>query len=444
MTAPRRKTVAILGASADRRKFGNKSVRAHQAAGWKVYPINPHGGFIEGLPVYQTLADLPTPVDRVSLYLPPPLGLRLLPEIAAANPTEFFVNPGAGNAELLAEARRLGLNPIPACSIVALGLPPDRLKEALREDPASPADTPHPGLEPLDCPPAKPVAEATGPGHPQTPPPLDYPQRPTLPGWSRHTLLTDEEPLPPHRTFAKDYRDAFAYPFWSIGNAFTFCVVAAVAVWLYPRSLYAGFSPMLYAKPLAYGVIAGWLWGFYFSVVTATTKDSDDLPDLLPDPLISTALHSLVRYLGAAAVAFLPAALNFLLCRGEILPPAAETLLPLWIALGAFLLPISLLLFAFEMPAAFYRPDRILRTIWRTFLPYVAIWPVVLAHALAQIIAYFPSGQAWLGWTAADPPWCWLGETGCRLSATYLALVAMRVIGLYYLHHRHRFAVVAE
>ena len=42
-------TVAVVGASADRRKFGNKSVRAHLAQGYDVYPVNPKAGEVEGL-----------------------------------------------------------------------------------------------------------------------------------------------------------------------------------------------------------------------------------------------------------------------------------------------------------------------------------------------------------------------------------------------------------
>src|SRR5439155_125292 len=83
---PKRKkpTVAIVGASADRSKFGNKSVRAHLAQGFDVYPVNPKGGQVEGLPVYLRLADVPAAhLDRVSLYVPPAVGLSLLPEIAA-------------------------------------------------------------------------------------------------------------------------------------------------------------------------------------------------------------------------------------------------------------------------------------------------------------------------------------------------------------------------
>jgi len=117
-------TVAVLGASADRSKYSNKSVRAHQAQGWDVYPVNPKGGEIEGLKVYASLADIPVALDRATMYLPPAVGVNVLDEIAAAKPKEFFVNPGAESDELLDKARSLGLDPILACSIVDLGVTP--------------------------------------------------------------------------------------------------------------------------------------------------------------------------------------------------------------------------------------------------------------------------------------------------------------------------------
>lgn len=120
-----RKTVAIIGASAERAKYGNKSVRAHAKQGWEVYPINPRGGEIEGLRVYTSLNAVPVKLNRVSLYLSPAAGMKVLPEIASVRPAEFFVNPGAESEELIAEARRLGLDPIQACSIVNIGEEPD-------------------------------------------------------------------------------------------------------------------------------------------------------------------------------------------------------------------------------------------------------------------------------------------------------------------------------
>lgn len=118
------KSVAIIGASANRRKYGNISVRAHQRQGWTVYPVNPHETEIEGLRVYATLADAPRPVNRVSLYVPPEIGVRLIPEIVAAAPAELFVNPGAESPELVNAAIAAGLTPLLACSIVSIGLTP--------------------------------------------------------------------------------------------------------------------------------------------------------------------------------------------------------------------------------------------------------------------------------------------------------------------------------
>jgi hypothetical protein len=123
-------TVAILGASLDRSKFGNKSVRAHQQKGYTVYPVNPKGGEIEGLQAYRSLAEVPDgKLDRISLYLPPAIGLQALDDIAARGCDELWLNPGSVSAELVEKAHKLGLNAIQGCSIVNLGISPSSLAE---------------------------------------------------------------------------------------------------------------------------------------------------------------------------------------------------------------------------------------------------------------------------------------------------------------------------
>jgi uncharacterized protein len=119
-------TVAILGASADHSKFGNKAVRAFLARGYDVYPVNPKGGEVEGLTVHRSLADIPEDVklDRISVYLPPAVGLKTLPEIAARGCEELWLNPGSESDELVSEAEKHGLHVIQACSIVAIGESP--------------------------------------------------------------------------------------------------------------------------------------------------------------------------------------------------------------------------------------------------------------------------------------------------------------------------------
>lgn len=119
------KTIAVVGASADRRKFGNKCVRAFLSAGWTVYPVHPTETSVEGLPVFRSVADVPAErLDVVSVYLNPKVGLAVLPTFTAKPVGEVWFNPGAESEELLAKAKELGLHAIPACSIVGYGMSP--------------------------------------------------------------------------------------------------------------------------------------------------------------------------------------------------------------------------------------------------------------------------------------------------------------------------------
>ncbi|HEX5218821.1 MAG TPA: CoA-binding protein [Verrucomicrobiae bacterium] len=121
------KTVAIIGASNDRAKFGNKAVRAFVQQGYEVFPVNPREETIEGLRAFKSITDVPLRPQMISVYLPPPVLLNVLPDIAAKGCDELWLNPGTESDEVLAEAGRLGLNVIQACSIVGVGVSPSQL-----------------------------------------------------------------------------------------------------------------------------------------------------------------------------------------------------------------------------------------------------------------------------------------------------------------------------
>ncbi len=116
------KSVAVIGASDDHTKYGNKAVKAYLYRGYKVYPVNPKEETIEGLKAYRSILDIQAEVDRATLYVPSEVGLKVIEEIAQKGVKELYVNPGAESDELVKKARKLGLNPILACSIHAIGL----------------------------------------------------------------------------------------------------------------------------------------------------------------------------------------------------------------------------------------------------------------------------------------------------------------------------------
>jgi uncharacterized protein len=118
------KVVAVIGASSNRNKFGNKALRAFKAEGYTVIPINPNEPEIEGMRTFGSVLDVPQPIDMATVYVPPEIGERLLAEFEAKQIPEIWVNPGAESDELLADARRRKLNVIAACSIIGIGRSP--------------------------------------------------------------------------------------------------------------------------------------------------------------------------------------------------------------------------------------------------------------------------------------------------------------------------------
>lgn len=119
-----KKRIAIVGASTNSDKFGNKSVRAYQHADWEVFPVNPGADTVEGLTAYPSLADVPGELDRISVYLPPAATHSILDEIAARGAGDVWFNPGASNPGVSAAARAKGIPVVDACSIVAIGRSP--------------------------------------------------------------------------------------------------------------------------------------------------------------------------------------------------------------------------------------------------------------------------------------------------------------------------------
>jgi uncharacterized protein len=118
------KTVAVIGASNTRSKYGNKAVRAFRQQGYTVVPINPHEREVEGLRTYASVLDVPHDLDMATFYVPPEIGVHVIEQVAAKRISEVWLNPGSEDDRLLARAEELGIRPILACSIMGIGVSP--------------------------------------------------------------------------------------------------------------------------------------------------------------------------------------------------------------------------------------------------------------------------------------------------------------------------------
>lgn len=116
--------VAIIGASTNRQKFGNKALRAFRHQGHTVIPVNPRAQTIEGERAYASVLDYPGPIDEATVYVPPEIGVRVMDELARKGVPTVWLNPGADGPAVIARARQLGLTLHVACSILGIGESP--------------------------------------------------------------------------------------------------------------------------------------------------------------------------------------------------------------------------------------------------------------------------------------------------------------------------------
>jgi predicted CoA-binding protein len=119
-----KQSIAVVGASRDRAKFGNKCVRAYAAEGWEVYPVNLTADRVEGLEAYASISAVPGELQRISIYVPPEVTERIIPEIADKGAWEVWFNPGSAGPAVLAKARDHGLAVRDGCSIRDIGRAP--------------------------------------------------------------------------------------------------------------------------------------------------------------------------------------------------------------------------------------------------------------------------------------------------------------------------------
>ena len=113
----------VVGASANRDKYGNKVLRCYQQNGRTVIPVNPNETAIEGIPCAATVNDLSADVTSISMITPPAVTANLVPLVIEKGIQNIWMQPGAEHPDAVALCRQRGVNVIAdgSCLLVVLG-----------------------------------------------------------------------------------------------------------------------------------------------------------------------------------------------------------------------------------------------------------------------------------------------------------------------------------
>ena len=93
-------SIALIGASNDRSKYGNKIYRDLRNKGYKVTPINPKEEKIEGDRAYTSIEEMKELPDIANFVVPPPVAMKIAQNITKLGIKHLWFQPGSESKEL--------------------------------------------------------------------------------------------------------------------------------------------------------------------------------------------------------------------------------------------------------------------------------------------------------------------------------------------------------
>jgi uncharacterized protein len=113
----------VVGASADRSKYGNRVLRCYQMHGRRVVPVNPSAGEIEGLKCVASVSELPDFATSISIITPPAVTEKVVEQAIARGIRNIWMQPGAESEAAVQKCIESGVNVIAdgSCILVVLG-----------------------------------------------------------------------------------------------------------------------------------------------------------------------------------------------------------------------------------------------------------------------------------------------------------------------------------
>lgn len=188
---------------------------------------------------------------------------------------------------------------------------------------------------------------------------------------------------------------------------------------------------------ISFVVVWGWLLGFYLNIIYETAFGIDQLPQIYLGTSV-TFMWYIIKPFFVFFFTMLAVQLPFIIAL-SLLADKGITLQNIWqihtgfhlllqslFILGLFLFPIAILTTAVGNDFTLLRPDYILTSIFRAFIPYITVVALLVAACILETKTAPYDGSPF----AITAP-----RLAFNLTVQIIAIIAMRSIGLFYRHY---------
>ena len=187
--------------------------------------------------------------------------------------------------------------------------------------------------------------------------------------------------------------------------------------------------------------IWGWLFGFYLNIIYETAFEIDKLPEIYLGTSVTFVWYIIkpffLLFINMAVVQLTFINMRIMLKEDVITYEnilQAETglhlLLQIFFFFGLFLFPIAVLTTAVGRDLTMFRPDYLLASVFKAFVPYVVTVVLLIAAAILETQTTQRTDADLL--TTA-------GHLVMNFAVQVIAIIAMRSIGLFYRHYNCHF-----
>lgn len=252
---------------------------------------------------------------------------------------------------------------------------------------------------------------------------------------------SDVQRVNPDGRHAGDLSRRWAAYWKDVGGSFVLILNPSNLPTIITLCIISGVQPIVSMAP-CFGfvgglVLSGWLCSFYFNLVLHAAGGETDMPEMsFFGGWVDDVFVPLFKFAGVTVLCMLPFIVYSLTSSVgffEALEGEDSTALLLWV-LGALAFPMIMLMTALGGLGSLMHPILLLQTLARTFIPYA----VTCALVGGAIYGMMKASEALMMQQGGKNPFG--VQVLVSIAGMYAWLVAMRVIGLYYHHFKHRFA----